>query len=209
MSFQLRKGIVAGVFSMVAGCGGTADVPWDVEAASQLGPQGGSTKGTGGYNGMSPAAYHANITALLSAFSVAAADPNDASAVNPAIEATGLLDTSGGQQVFGYATRCALRAETEIESGTRVYTGGGILTTTDSWVTGGLTTAQKEDALTCMIAHLNPFGATVPIFLSGPSVAGTESSDAEGSMSKKPSGRRRSRARVRRPSTMPGRAGAC
>ena len=31
-----------------------------------------------------------------------------------------------------------------------------------------------------MIAHLNPFGATVPIFLSGPSVAGTESSDAGG-----------------------------
>ncbi len=180
MAFQLLKGIVAGVFFMVAGCGGTAEVPEDFEAAPHLGPQGGSTKGTGGLNGLSPVAYHANTAALLSAFGVAAADPNDASAVNPAIEATGLLDTLGGQQVFKYAVRCALRAETEIESGALVYSGGGILTTTDSWATRGLTTAQKEDALTCMIAHLNPFGATVPIFLSGPSVAGTESADAGG-----------------------------
>ena len=177
MSFQFCKGSVAGVFFLLAGCGGTAEMPGDFETAPDVKPQGGSTKGTCGYNGLRPAAYHANITALLSAFDVAAADPNDASAVNPAIEATGLLATSGGREVFEYAARCALPTEAEIESGTRGYSGGGILTTTAPWVTGGLTTAQKEDALTCMIAHLNPFGATVPIFLSGPSVAGTESSD--------------------------------
>ena len=175
MSLQSLKGIVAGVFFLLAGCGGTAEVP---EAAPDLGPQGGSTKGTGGMNGLSPIAYHANITALLSALGVAAVDPNDTSAVSPAVEATGLLATSGGQEVFKYAAQCALSTETEIESGTRVYSGGGILTTTAPWVTKGLTTAQKEDVLTCMIAHLNPLGATVPIFLSGPSVAGAESSDA-------------------------------
>lgn len=178
MSFQSLKGIVAGVSFLLAGCGGTAELPGGLETAPELEPQGGSTKGTGGLNGLRPAAYHANITALLSAFSVAAVDPGDASAVNPAIEATGLLATSGGQAVFKYAVRCALPTETEIESGGRVYPGGGVLATTASWVTGGLATDQKEDALTCMIAHLNPFGATVPIFLSGPRVAGNESSDA-------------------------------
>jgi hypothetical protein len=180
MSFQLFKGIVAGGFFLLAGCGGTAEVPGDFETAPDVKPQGGSTAGTLGYNGLSPVAYHANITALLSAFGVAAVDPGNASAVNPAIEATGLLATSGGREVFEYAVRCALPTESEIESGTRVYSGGGILTTTAPWVTGGLTTEQKEEALTCMIAHLNPLGATVPIFLSGPSVAGSELSDAGG-----------------------------
>lgn len=180
MSSQLFEGIVVGVLFMAAGCGGGAEVPGELEVPPALAPQGGSTKGTGGCNGMTPAAYHANVAALISALGVAAADPSDASAVNPAIEATGLLDTSGGREVFEYAARCALPAETEIESGTRVYSGGGILTTTASWATGGLTTAQKEDALTCMLGHLNVFGATVPIFLSGPSVVEAERSDAAG-----------------------------
>ncbi|MDI1450969.1 hypothetical protein [Polyangium sp. 6x1] len=159
----------------LAGCVGAAEAPEDLAEAPELAPQGGPSTGMGGMNGLTPAAYHANVTALLASLSVAAANPLNPSAVNPAIEATGLLATADGRDVFEYVTRCALPAGKQLTSGGRVYTGGGILATTGSWVTGGLTTAQKEDALTCMVTHLNTAGAHVPIFLSGPSIAGTQS----------------------------------
>jgi hypothetical protein len=179
-SLRLLKGFVLGTVAVVAGCSGSEEDSVDqfVESPA-LGPQGGPS-GSVGMNGASPLAYHANVGALLSAMSVAAADPMVPSAVNPAIEATGLLDTAGGRQVFAYAARCALPAGTELESGDQVYSGGGVLATTASWRTGGLTTSQKEDALTCMVAHLNPFSAKVPIFLSGPSVNSAQSSDDQG-----------------------------
>jgi len=179
LSFRLLRGIVLGALVVLAGCGGTAESAGGSVEAPGLELQGGPS-GSVGMNGESPAAYHANIQALLAAFAVAAVDPSGASAVNPAIEATGLLDTAGGREVFTYAARCALPTGTQLQSGADVYMGGGILDTTASWLTGGLTTSQKEDALTCMIAHLNPFGTHVPIFLSGPSVRGTESSNDYG-----------------------------
>jgi hypothetical protein len=175
---RLFKGLVFAAFAMLAGCA-DADESIGVELSPTLEPQGGLT-GTGGLNGASPAAYHANIGALLSAFSVAAADPSNASAVNPALQATGLLNTAGGREVFSYAARCALPTGAQLANGADVYTGGGILSTTASWLTGSLTTAQKEDALTCMIAHLNPFDVHVPIFFSGPNVTAAESSDDGG-----------------------------
>ncbi|MDC3954795.1 hypothetical protein [Polyangium jinanense] len=179
LSFRLLEGVVLGTVLTLIGCGTAVD-PGDFVESQALEPQGGSTKGTGGMNGLSPADYHANVTALVSALGVAAADPQNPSAVNPAIEATGLLATEGGREVFSYAARCTLPAGTQLTNGSGVYTGGGILTTTGSWPSAGLTTSQKEDALTCMVTHLNPFGAHVPFFLSGPSIAGTESSDAQG-----------------------------
>lgn len=178
-SLQLFNRIVLGAVVALMGCGGTAEEPEPLGEAPELKPQGGFSGSTGA-NGASPTAYHANVAALLNAFSVAAAAPGNPSAVNPAIEATGLLATTDGQEVFEYAARCALPAGTLLASGGRTYSGGGILGTTAAWLTGGLTTSQKEDALTCMIAHLNPFGVHVPIFLSGPSVAGTDSSDTQG-----------------------------
>ncbi|MRG95424.1 hypothetical protein [Polyangium spumosum] len=168
-----------GALFLVAGCV-SAEAPVSVEEAADLAPLGGPSTGMGGYNGLSPLAYHANVNRLLAALGVAAADPNDPSAVSPALVATGLLDTTAGRDVFSYAARCALPAGTQLASGGRVYTGGGILTTTGAWATAGLSTSQKEDALTCMVTHLNPFSASVPIFLSGPSVAGTQSSEPQG-----------------------------
>ncbi|MDI3282547.1 hypothetical protein [Polyangium sp. 15x6] len=179
LSFRLLEGVVLGTVLTLTGCGTAVD-PGDFEEAPDLAPQGGPRNGSGGLNGLSPADYHANVAALVTALGVAAADPQNPSAVNPAIEATGLLATEGGREVFSYAARCTLPAGTRLTSGTRVYTGGGILATTGSWPSAGLTTSQKEDALTCMVTHLNPFGAHVPFFLSGPSIAGTESPEAGG-----------------------------
>ncbi|MDI1480740.1 hypothetical protein [Polyangium sp. y55x31] len=135
----------------------------------------GGPAGSGGINGASPLAYHANVMKLLTALAFPATDPSDPLAVNPAIEATGLLDTWGGRHVFRYAVRCALPAGTQITSGNEVYQGEGILSTTSTWLTAGLGTSAQEDVLACLVAHLNPLGFSVPIFLSGPSVAGTES----------------------------------
>lgn len=179
LSFRLLTGVVLGAVLTLTGCS-TAMDPGDFMDAPALEAQGGPTKGTGGINGLSPADYHANVAALLAALGVAASDPQNPSIVNPAIVATGLLDTAGGRDVFEYMARCALPAGTQLTSAGRVYAGGGILGTTGAWLTGSLTTSQKEDALTCMVTHLNPFGAHVPIFLSGPSIAGTESADPQG-----------------------------
>ncbi|MDI1477266.1 hypothetical protein [Polyangium sp. y55x31] len=178
VSFRLLT--VLGVACALAGCVGAAEDPADFGESPALAPQGGPTNGSGGMNGLNPVDYHANVAALLSSLNVAAANPMNPSAVNPAIEATGLLDTSGGRDVFEYVARCTLPAGTQLTSAGRIYAGGGILRTTGAWLTAGLTTSQKEDALTCMVTHLNAFSAHVPIFLSGPSIAGTESAERRG-----------------------------
>jgi len=167
------RALVLGAGLVAMGCDVAAENAEISTESPALAPQGGPA-GSGGINGASPAAYHANVEALLVALAAPAADPSDAFSVNPAIEATGLLATSGGREVFRYATRCALPAGTHLESGNEVYQGAGILTTTSGWLTAGLATAGQEDVLTCLVAHLNPLGAQVPIFLSGPSVARTE-----------------------------------
>jgi hypothetical protein len=165
------RAISLGAGLLLVGCGdaaddfdGLAEAP-ELEAQAMGGPDGAS-----GQNGESPYAFQANVLKLMAALGVPAASPSDPSLVNPAVEATGLLGTSGGQQVFAYAARCALPAGSQVASGGVVYAGGGILSTTSQWMTTGLSTAQQEDVLTCTVAHLNPVGAHVPIFLSGPSV---------------------------------------
>jgi len=178
MSHRSLNRVVVGALFLLAGCVGAAEEPGDFAEAPALEALGGPTKGSGGINGLSPIAYHSNVNALLGSLSVAAADPRDSSGVNPTIVASGLLDTEGGRDVFSYAARCALPAGTRLVSGSRTYAGGGILGTTGRWLTAGLTTEQKEDALTCLVTHLNTFSAHVPIFLSGPSIAGAESSEA-------------------------------
>jgi len=170
MLLQVFKWIVVGVSLMVVGCSDGADDAASFGEAPALEGQGGPS-GSVGINGANPFAYHANIGALLAALDVAARDPRDVSAVNPALLLTGLLDTADGRDVFSYAARCALPAGTQLANGADLYSGGGILTTTASWLAAGLGTSQKEDVLTCMIAHLNTFGVHVPIFLSGPDVA--------------------------------------
>lgn len=174
---QRLLGFVA--FATLAGCGGTDEGVGDWAQTPAPQTQGGPG-GAGGANGLNPSDYHANVSALLAAMGVAAADPNDEAAVNPALISTGLLNSEGGRDVFEYAARCALPAEASLANGSETYLGGGILATTGSWMTGGLTTAQKEDVLTCMVAHLNAVGAHVAIFLSGPSITTFENADDNG-----------------------------
>jgi hypothetical protein len=171
--------IVVGTSWTTIGCGSIPEEPAGLHESPQLEAQGGPS-GTTGTNGASPIAFHANQSALLASFSVAARNPLNPSAVNPVIVATGILGTAGGRQVFSYAARCVLPAGTELTSGGNVYSGGGILNSAASWLTGGLTTSQQEEALTCMVAHLNPSGMHVPVFFSGPSISGTESSESNG-----------------------------
>jgi hypothetical protein len=177
-SRHLFKGALLVGFVTFTGCGDSALNPLEQMDSPGLSFQGGMT-GSGGINGASPAAYHANVFRLLAALSVAAAHPNERD-INSAVISTGLLDTADGREVFEYATRCALPTGTELEYAGNVYSGGGILATTASWISGGLSIAQKEDVLTCMIAHLNAFDVHVPIFLSGPSINSNESADTSG-----------------------------
>lgn len=173
---RILSGLVA--FVALAGCNAADEQTMDWTTTPSVEPQGGP--GAGGVNGLNPAPYHANVSALIAAMGVAAADPSNASAVNPALVATGLLSTSDGRDVFGYAARCALPAGTSLSYNGQGYQGAGMLSTTASWVSGGLSTSQQEDVLTCMVAHLNAVGAHVSIFLSGPSVTTLENPGDEG-----------------------------
>ncbi|UQA55541.1 hypothetical protein [Polyangium aurulentum] len=172
LSIRISSAIVLGAGLLCAGCLGSADDFDGFAETPHFEAQGGPS-GSTGINGASPAAYHANVGKLLAALSVAAADPGDPSLVNPAIVSTGLLATSGGREVLHHAAQCALPAGTQLSRGIDIYQGGGILSTTSAWLTRGLSIGEQEDVLTCMIAHLNPFGAHVPVFLSGASVAGS------------------------------------
>jgi len=173
----VSSAIVLGAGLFCAGCLGSAEDADGFVETPLLEPQGGPS-GSTGINGASPAAFHANVGKLLAAFGVAAADPSNPSLVNPAITSTGLLGTPGGREVFHYAAQCALPAGTQLSSGNDIYQGGGVLSTTSGWLDGGLSIAEQEDVLTCMIAHLNAFGAQVPIFLSGASVGGSADASA-------------------------------
>jgi hypothetical protein len=162
------------------GCIGTDDDFDGTIAFSDLETLGGgSPDGSGGTNGAQVAAYHVNVPLLLLAMSVEAEDPYNGDQVNPALENTGLLNTAGGRQMFGYAVRCAFpRGKALKSSAGDEYKGEEILRSALDWPARSLDTSQQEDVLGCMLAHLNPYGIHVPIFLSGPSVT----PDAEGDL---------------------------
>ncbi len=169
-SSSLVNILALGLGLVSAGClGAPDDIDQNLEVpglSAQDGPDGSS-----GTNGADPDAFHSNVLTLIDAMGLAAADASGTE-VNPTIEGMGLLDTAGGREVFSYAVRCALPTTTSLHSNAtgESYAGGGLLNTTSGWMSAGLSTAQQEDVLACMIAHLNPFDLHVPIFLSGPSV---------------------------------------
>jgi len=84
------------------------------------------------------------------------------------------LQAPDKRAVFDYAVRCALPYGTHILD---LYHGEGIMTTTAQWSSSALDQPAVEDLFTCIIAHLNPTGVVVPIFLSGPSVDDKEVGD--------------------------------
>lgn len=85
-----------------------------------------------------------------------------------------LLASTGGRSVLKYAVRCALSSTSAVSAqlgSTGVsYPGEGHLATTAAWKTAALTSDQTDDLFTCLLAHLNANGVTVPINLSGPNV---------------------------------------
>lgn len=120
--------------------------------------------GNGGTNGLSPEEAMPNMELLWRA-----ADSSIHSANNSAVQQ--LLSNDDGINTLRYAIRCALpSSRSSIVIDGHEFVGGGILSTTSGWMTGGLSLSAKEDLMTCMIAHLNPYGVEVPIKLSGDSV---------------------------------------
>jgi hypothetical protein len=73
-----------------------------------------------------------------------------------------------GSETLKYAVRCAMESSTTLFGTT--YPGGNLLSTTSGWLTGGLSTAAREDLMTCMIIHVNPSNIEVPIQLMGDAV---------------------------------------
>lgn len=135
----------------------------------------GGNGGTGGDNGLTSVIFHQYKDLLVDATSFRIADPSDEHLVSAQVLATGLLNTADGRVVFEYAVRCALPGGHKVAKLSPVvpFYGGGILTTTAGWLTGALTPPQRNDLFTCMLTHLNPEGAHVPIWLAGPKVTET------------------------------------
>lgn len=85
-----------------------------------------------------------------------------------------LKGTTGGRSVLDYAARCGLPSTHSVWYMSGMFgvsvTGQGHMATTAGWKTAGLTMSQTADLFACVIAHMNGFGETVPIHLSGPNV---------------------------------------
>lgn len=129
------------------------------------------TQGSGSENHLGDESFHLNKFVLRSA----AARPLGAifpSPHNLNTLSNGMTSTPEAEQLLEYAVRCALPSSDWIYYGspaTMLY-GQGLLTTTQSWRTGALTTSQTEDLFACLALHINPAGAYVDIMLSGASV---------------------------------------
>lgn len=128
--------------------------------------------GTGGTNGLEPELAMPNMLTLWNATSMGVNDVN-----NTAI--TQLVSTTAGDKTLEYAIRSALPTG-GATFGPNQDLGGGILSTTTGWASGGLSNGAKLDLMAAMLAHLNPYGAEVPIRLMGQSVNSTLGDDAAG-----------------------------
>lgn len=122
-------------------------------------------------NGLDPVAAMNNMSDLLEAMDKGLYDPtNDAVAT--------LASTYDGFMTLWYAADCALPPDSPPFAGSEKPIGDGILTTTSGWATGALSTSQKEDVLTCLVARFNGLGAHVSILMTGDHVDGTTTSGA-------------------------------
>ncbi len=82
-----------------------------------------------------------------------------------------LTPTALHPDLFDYAVQCGLRKDWSVSWSGGAFVGMGHLTTTVPWRAGALSSDAANDLLACVVTHLNPHGITVPIALSGPSVA--------------------------------------
>jgi hypothetical protein len=121
--------------------------------------------GTGGTNGLKPEYAMPNMLTLWNAMSLGVNNPN-----NTAIGQ--LANTMAGDKTLEYAIRAALPTG-GTTFGPNQDWGGGILSTTTGWANTGISTGARLDVMTAMLAHLNPYGVSVPIRLMGQSVNST------------------------------------
>ncbi len=105
-------------------------------------------------------------------------------ALPSSIYQTGILNTSEGQELFNKAIECAVAdgvtvKQTQVSGTTspRRYVGKGLMSTTAGWISGPLTTAQKEDVFRCVVARVNSFGVQVDIAISGQNVTNQPGED--------------------------------
>lgn len=129
---------------------------------------GGNT--SGGDNGASDEQYWAAEGKVIAAAGRSLRDPgtwNVHSTTN-----ADLVGTHLPPALFAYAVKCGLQKNSSVSwTGGASFAGNGHLATTAGWLTGALSNDATNDLLACLVAHLNPLGLTIPIALSGPSVA--------------------------------------
>jgi hypothetical protein len=178
--FRALPAVVIAMSALAMGCvdGGDdleeSDAPeTDAPFSSPLGTIAGST----GTNNLNPLDLHNNKDNLFGATQAALATyvANDQTwwLANNAPD-NALLGSTGGRSVLKYAVRCTLLSSSTVNAqlGSTVfsYPGQGLLATASAWKTTALTPDQTDDLFTCLLAHLNANGVSVPINLSGPHV---------------------------------------
>lgn len=130
---------------------------------------------SGGQNGLVNVDFHAHKYELLAALRLPIY-PRYSTA--PSALNSGILNTAGGRNAFGYAVRCAIPKGTTITHNGYQYHGGGLLDTASGWLYEALLQPAQEDVFACILAHLNPSGQHVDIALMGPSVVDDPTFDA-------------------------------
>jgi hypothetical protein len=155
--------VVAGFGLLQAGCLASAE-DVDIDGIDDVGMETLDLWGGGGNNGLDPYAFGVSLPDLRSSTS-AAFNGNNAALVTMATNKPGHL-------TLEYAAACALPTGSYTIAGNS-FSGGGILASTAGWPNGALAAQHKYDLFECMMAHLNPYGAIVPIRLTGEAVAPT------------------------------------
>lgn len=136
--------------------------------------------------------FHAHKYELLSALgqrlTTANATQSTVRHLSAGIDATNILSSTEGREVFTLAIECALpdgeyviKPSGSLVVPNKYYYGKGLMSTTAVWQWGSLTLAQKEDVLRCVVARLNQFGVEVPLVLTGQNVT-NKPGEAHGSV---------------------------
>lgn len=129
--------------------------------------EGGNT--SGGNNGADDEQYWFGEAQLIHSTERSLVNPGTAT-VHSTTDAA-LSGTMLHPDLFDYAVQCGLHRNGMVSWSGGSFVGMGHLTTTIPWRSGALSSDAANDLLACVVTHLNPHGITVPIALSGPSVA--------------------------------------
>lgn len=152
--------------SFALGCA-EADSLGDIDEPGAEPQEGGNT--SGGSNGAPVVPYWFGETPLIESTERSLVNPGTTT-VNTTTQSD-LNATALHPDVFKYAVKCGLKKNRTAYWSGGNFSGMGHLSTTSGWAAGALSTSAANDLLGCVVALLNPLGLTVPIGLSGPSVA--------------------------------------